>query len=293
MSTAAVSQGFWPTVADLVSLTKPRVTSLVIATVAVGIGLAPGAVPLGVALLTLLATVLLVGSANALNCVVEREADARMDRTRDRALPAGRLEPTLALAFGVALAAVSLPLLWLAANPLTAALGAVALISYVGVYTPMKAFGPSALLVGSVPGAMPPLMGWTSVTGSLDIGGLTLFAIVFAWQMPHVMGLSCYRREEYLKAGIKALPVVRRARAVQVQAALWALSLLPISLCLWWLGLAGGGYAVAATLLAGVYAGAAVTGWQRPLARWGRRLFLVSLFYLPLLFTALMLDAGA
>src|SRR5439155_3385439 len=142
-------------------------------------------------------TALVVGAANALNCYLERESDALMRRTRDRPLPAGRVEPWVALALGVGVASTSIPLLGWATNALTALLALVALVTYVGVYTPMKQRSGLALFVGAVPGAIPPLMGWTAVTGRLETGGLALFAILFCWQLPHFLAISIYLADDY------------------------------------------------------------------------------------------------
>lgn len=293
MTTATHTATAASTLRDLISLAKPRVSTLVIATAAAGIWVAPGSISPARTLWMLLGTVLVVAGANVLNCWMERESDARMHRTRDRALPGGRLDPTLALVFGVGLSAVALPMLHLRVNGMTAGLAALALLSYVLVYTPLKSVSPSALIVGAVPGALPPLMGWTAVTGSIDPGGLVLFGILFLWQMPHVLGLSCYRRSEYEAAGIKVLPAVRGDRVAKWHALLWALLLLPVSLLLAPLGLAGPLYVGLGGALGLGYLAATVIGFRRdPGPRWGRRLFLVSLLYLPALFAVLMLDPG-
>jgi protoheme IX farnesyltransferase len=295
MSTVAATSRAWPVIVDLVALTKPRVTALVLATAAVGMGLAPGAVRLPEALVMLAATVLLVGSANALNCWLERDTDAFMKRTCDRPLPAGRLDPFIAVVFAVALAAIALPVLSLAINPMTGLLGAGAIVSYVAIYTPLKYRGPVALLVGAVPGALPPLMGWTSVTGSLGWGGFALFLIVFAWQMPHVIGLSTYRRNDYAAAGIRVLPLVAGVPVARRHAIAWAAAMLPIGAAPYLLGLAGVYYLAVSLALGAFYLFAAMG----PLGegddgadRWGRRVFLSSLLYIPIAFTALMLNVA-
>jgi len=295
MSTVAATSRAWPVIVDLVALTKPRVTALVLATAAVGMGLAPGPVDLTKALVMLGATVLLVGSANALNCWLERDTDAFMKRTCDRPLPAGRLDPFIAVVFAVALAAVALPVLSFAINPVTGLLGAGAIVSYVAIYTPLKYRGPVALLVGAVPGALPPLMGWTSVTGSLGWGGLALFAIVFAWQMPHVIGLSTYRRNDYAAAGIRVLPLVAGVPTARRHAIAWAVAMLPIGAAPYLLGLAGVYYLVVSLALGGSYVAAAMGQLGEGddgADRWGRRVFLVSLLYIPIAFTALMLNVA-
>lgn len=293
MATAALSTGVVPMVRELVSLTKPRVSLLVLLTSAGGMALADGALPLARALAMHLGMVLVVGSANALNCWLERESDGLMSRTSNRSLPAGRLAPQMALGFALLLFAVAIPLLTFLVNPVTGLLGALAVALYVGVYTPLKSRSPVALVVGAVPGALPPLMGVTAVTGTPTALGWVLFGILFLWQMPHVIGLSCYRKAEYARAGIKVLPVVRGDGAAKWHALLWAVPLLPCSLALIPLGIGGVIYAASASLLGLGYIAFTLWGFRRDTgARWGRRLFLASLFYLPLLFTALLLDVG-
>lgn len=291
MSTAAVNSGFSPTVRDLVALTKPRVTLLVMATTAVGMGLAPGALSLRASLAMLLGTWLCVASANALNCFLERESDKYMRRTRDRPLPAGRLNPALARGFGLALGIVSLPVLALSANLTTAALGLVALVSYVGVYTPMKRQSAAALVVGAVPGALPPLMGYAAVSGELGAKGVLLFALLFLWQIPHVIGLSAFRREDYVAAGIRVLPAVVGPERTRKHAVGWALVLCAVSAVPLFVGWASWLYASIALLFGAAF----VSATLRPvdadsLSRWGKQVFLISLFYLPLVFVALLLD---
>ncbi|HEX7476772.1 MAG TPA: heme o synthase [Polyangiales bacterium] len=294
MNTAAATTGFVPTFRDLVALTKPRVTALVLATSGAGMALAPGALPVGRGCLMLLGTLLCVASANALNCFLERESDKLMARTRTRPLPAGRLEPSLALGFGLLLGALSLPVLALGVNPVTGALGALALVSYVAVYTPMKTMSPLALVVGAVPGALPPLMGWTAVTGHIAAFGLVLFAILFLWQLPHVIGLGSFRRDDYVAAGIRVLPAVYGERFVKTHAVIWTLVLCGASVLPTVFGWAGPGYLITALLLGGAYLAATLRGFRTtPLSSWGKRLFLTSLFYLPFLFLALILDGRA
>jgi protoheme IX farnesyltransferase len=293
MNTAAASSRLTPFFLDLVALTKPRVTGLVMATAAVGMVLAPGTIALSRALLMLATTALLVGSANALNCWLERDTDCFMQRTCQRPLPARRLEPHVGFVFGALLALSSLPLLTWLVNPVTGLLGAISLLSYVWVYTPLKQRTPHAMVIGAVPGALPPLMGWTAVTGRVQLAGLVLFAIVFLWQMPHVIGLSVYRRHEYAKAGIRVLPLVRGPRVAQFHAIAWAALLLPVSLLAVPLHLGGLVYLVAAVLLGGAYLGATALALVRPqedFDRWGRRVFFTSLLYLPLLLSVLLLD---
>jgi protoheme IX farnesyltransferase len=272
---------------DLVLLAKPRLSGLVVLTSAGGLALAPGRIGAARAALTILGTAAVVGAANALNNYLESDVDARMRRTRDRPLPSGRVEPVVALALGLVLPAFALPVLAAVANPLTATLAFVALATYVAVYTPMKQRSTLALFVGAVPGAIPPLMGWTAVTGRLDPGGLALFALLFAWQLPHYLAISIYLADDYARGGVKAFALVHGERATRAWIAVTAVVLVPVSLALLPLGVAGRAYGAAATVLGGALAASALAGLRRTGARQARSFFLATLAYLVLLFAAL------
>ena len=277
---------------DMVALTKPRITALVLCTTTGGMALAHGHIPWVRAVVALVATTLAVGAANALNCYIERDLDRHMDRTRNRPLPAGRMAPRTALAVGLSLAFVSVPALWLGVNPMTGFLGALALVSYVLVYTPLKTRTPVALLVGAVPGALPPLMGWTAVTGRIQVPGLILFAILFLWQLPHFLAISIFRLDDYARAGMKVMPLVRTVRRVRWHIALYVLALVPISLLLVPLHVAGIGYLVVASILGATFLAWSLVGFRPSSGTvWARKLFVVSLVYLTGIFLALMLDA--
>jgi protoheme IX farnesyltransferase len=280
-------------VRDLVALGKPRLSALVVCTAAGGMWLAPGRLGALRAAVALAGTTLVVAAANALNNYLEREIDGRMRRTRDRPLPAGRLEPSVALAFGLLVAAVSIPALAMYVNPLTGLLAAVAIVSYVTVYTPMKQRSGLALFVGAVPGAIPPLMGWTAVTGQLDAGGLALFGILFFWQLPHFLAISIYLAEDYARGGLRVFALEYGERAARIAAAVTSLLLVPVSLTLIPLGLAGPLYGVAALGLGTGLSAYALTGLRQPVpsTRWARTFFLLTLAYLTLLFIALFLGA--
>ena len=294
MSSALPYNGAMTRVRDLVALTKPRITLMVIITTAGGLWLAPTDVAPLTVVLTLVATAMVVGAANTLNCWLERDVDKHMARTKRRPLPAGRLPAGWALGLGLALGAISVPVLTLVANPLTGLLAAVALVSYVWIYTPMKQRSPAALLVGSVPGALPPLMGWTAATGELGAPGIVLFGILFLWQLPHFLAISLFRQNEYTKAGIKVLPAVRGDAATKRHAAFWAATLVPVSLLLVPLGIAGTFYLVVAGVLGGAFFAWSLVGLRREAGnRWARQLFVASLVYLPLLFAALAIDVAA
>lgn len=280
--------------ADLLSLTKPRLSSLVLCTLAGGMWLAPGELSLARWLLTLLGTAGTVGAANALNCWLERDRDRLMARTRDRPLPSGRMEPAVALGFGLGLAAVSLPILALGSNWLTAALGVLALLSYVAAYTPLKARAAGAMLVGAVPGALPPLMGWTAVTDRLGVGGLVLFGILFTWQMPHFLAIALYRKGEYRLAGLRTFPIVYGDGATRGWMVAWTVLLVGTSVLLVPLGMAGPLYFAVALLLGGAFLLLVVLGLVRREGRaWARKTFLFSLIYLAGLFGALLLSGRA
>jgi len=276
----------------LVALAKPRITALVVFTTAIGLWLAPhGLKPLTVAL-TLVGTVLIVAAANVLNMYLERDSDALMARTMNRPLPAHRMEPDVALKFGIVLAAVSVPLLTFAVGALPGLLASIALVSYVLLYTPMKRQTATALLIGALPGAIPPLIGWTAATERLDLPGVLLFAVMFLWQVPHFLAITLFRKEEYARAGLVVQPNEpggeREARANIVR---YTVALVAVSLLFVPIGVARGAYLASALLLGGVFLGYAVAGLRQAAGRrWARNLFLLSLIYLPLLFGALLLD---
>lgn len=278
---------------DVIALTKPRLSSLVLCTTAGGIWLAHGTLARWSSVAALAGTTLAVAGAHALNCYIERDIDGFMARTRGRPLPAGRLEPRVALVLGIVLAALSIPLLWVAVNPLTAALGALALGSYVLVYTPMKTRSPAALYVGAVPGALPPLMGWTAATGRIEGAGLVLFAVLFLWQLPHFLAIAIYRKDDYAAAGMKTLPIVRGDAVARRHIALWTLALVPVSLGLPLLGVAGWFYTAAAVLLGAAFVAKTLPGLRAraPQEGFARGVFLLSLIYLTGLFLALIVDA--
>ncbi len=288
---APVSRSFASLVLDFVSLTKPRLSSLVLFTTAGGMGLSGAALSWQAWALALLGTAGTVGAANAFNCFLERDSDRFMARTAERPLPARRMEPQSALVFAFALAAVSLPVLALGANLLTAALGLTALLAYVTVYTPLKARTHWAMVAGAVPGALPPLMGWTAATGRVELPGLALFGVLFFWQLPHFISIALFRKEEYRAAGLVSLPLARGDDTARLHAVLYLGGLLPMSVLPSLAGVTGPLYAAAAGALGLGFAWVGVRGWlKRGDAAWARRLFYASLLYLTGLFGALGLD---
>jgi protoheme IX farnesyltransferase len=276
---------------DLIALTKPRITTLVLATEAAGAILAPGRAGASAHLLSLAGTALIVGSANTLNMWWERDIDAHMARTRNRPLPAGRLSPDVALLFGIALAVVSIPMLYMV-NVATALLGVAALVSYVAVYTPLKRHTHLALLVGAVPGAIPPLLGWATVTGTIGLGGVLLFGLLFLWQIPHFAAITIFRAEDYARAGLQVVSVQQGERAARQTVALYSVLLVATSLLFIPFELAGRYYAPAATVLGALFLGLAFRGLRTSgrfdVNRWAKRVFAFSVVYLPALLLALL-----
>jgi len=276
---------------DIITLAKPRITGLVVATFAGGLVLAPGTLPRWRVLMTMIGTALIVSAANALNMFIERDVDGLMDRTRNRPLPQNRLSPLAALVVGTLFATAAVPLLFLGANFLTGVLGVGAFLSYVAVYTPMKRTSPAALFVGAIPGALPPLMGWTTVTGHLDPGGLALFAILFLWQIPHFMAIGLYRAQDYARAGIKLWTLELSPRASCYAIIAFSLALVAATFLLPPLHLAGMRYLGAAALLGATFVGFGAAGLRSAASRiWARSVFLASIVYLTLLFAALFVD---
>jgi protoheme IX farnesyltransferase len=280
-----------PFARDLIALTKPRITLLVLATEAAGAYLAPGHAGARAECAAMVGTALIVGSANTLNMWWERDIDALMARTRSRPLPAGRLSPDVALGFGIALAAVSVPMLFMV-NVATALLGLAALLIYVAVYTPLKPHTHLALLVGAVPGAIPPLLGWATVTGTVGLGGMLLFGVLFLWQIPHFAAITIFRAEDYRRAGLKVVSVQHGERAARQTIALYTFLLALASLLFVPFGLSGEYYPIAATGLGAVFLALAFRG-LRGGARfestpWAKRVFAFSVLYLPALLIALL-----
>jgi heme o synthase len=273
----------------LAALTKPRITAVSVATALVGLALTPGRARLGVVVALLVGTWLIVGSANTLNMYWERDIDAKMTRTRRRPLPSGNMRPELALWFGIAQGFVALPILALGANALTGLLGAIALFLYVLVYTPLKQRSVLALFVGAIPGAMPPLLGWTAGTGALSIEGLSLFGVVFFWQIPHFLAISMFRRHDYRAAGLKVMPN-EHGDVVTLWTITFALVLqFAATLALVPLGLGGVTYFIGALVLGTLMLGWGAFGFVRlGDDAWAHGLFAVSIVFLPLLFALLI-----
>ena len=280
------------TVSDYWTLTKPEVNVLVLASTLAGFYLGSRGPLSGLRLAhTLLGTLLVASGTATLNQFIEREYDARMRRTANRPLPAGRLAPSWALGFGVLLSVTGALDLALAVNALSSLLAVLTMGSYLAFYTPLKRRTPLCTLVGAFPGAMPPLIGWAAARGSLSREAWVLYAVLFLWQFPHFLGIAWMYREDYARAGYLMLPpkdVEGRFTGREIFA--FTLLLLPVSLMPVWLGQAGVVYLVGATLvgLAFLLCGARLAhSRSNALAR---SLVLASVVYLPLLFVLMMVD---
>lgn len=276
---------------DFLALAKPRLVVMVVITAAAGFYLgAPGAISIATFLHAMVGTALAASGALALNQYLERDLDARMPRTRNRPLPAGRLHVLPALLFGVALTALGLLELLLAVNPLAAAVTAVTSAVYLFAYTPLKRVTPLCTIVGAIPGALPPVTGWVAARGEFGDGALILFAILFLWQIPHSLAIARLYVDQYAAAGFRLLPVVephshRTERAVvSYSSALVAVGVTPALV-----GMAGHVYlAVALVLGAGMMIVALAFAMRREgSARW---LLLASLIYLPVLLSMMAAD---
>jgi protoheme IX farnesyltransferase len=278
--------------AVLADLLKARLTLLVIFTALVGFYLgATGPVDYPLLCHTLLGTGLVAAGAAALNQLFERRFDAKMLRTQDRPLPSGRLRPRTVLVLGCAMSALGLGYLALAVNLLTATLGAVTLFLYLFVYTPLKRLTWLNTLVGAVPGALPPLMGWTAARGELGSEGLALFAIQAFWQIPHFMAIAWIHRDDYARAGFKMLPVVEpEGWSTARHALICALGLLLVSLCPFLSGLSGALYLGVAVSLGLLFLWCSIRFSRRLTVTRARQMFFVSILYLPLLLGAMVVD---
>ena len=284
----------WSVLRALVELGKPRLSALAVFAVVAGcyLGWAPASQPpLPVVLGTTVGTFLIAAGAAALNMYRERELDARMLRTQGRPLPSGRLSPRTVLAFGVGVATAGVAVLLATSNLLATALCALILLSYVLVYTPMKLRTPLNTLVGAIPGALPPVVGFAAVTGKLGFAAAVLFAILFCWQIPHFLAIAWRWREDYARAGVRMLPVVdpqgERTRLTMLLyvAGLGIASMLPFVT-----RMAGERYLGAAVCLDLLFfvpaVLAACTRWESAM----RMTFLASIVYLPLLLLVMVLD---
>ena len=277
---------------DLFALAKPRITLMVLFTTAGGLWLAPMPVSRTTTIFALLGTMLIVSGANALNMVWERDIDRLMKRTKNRPLPARRMSPKVALWFGIVTSVIALPILAFGVNATTALLAALANLLYVLAYTPLKQRSHWALQVGAVPGAIPPLLGWTAATGKVEPGGLVLFAVLFLWQIPHFHAIALFRKTEYGRAGLKVMPNVLGDHATRHSIVRYVGALICVSLLLVPLRIAHFGYTIAALVLGAAFLGASLYGVRDSATpKHARITFAVSLVYLIGLVSAIGFNA--
>jgi protoheme IX farnesyltransferase len=278
---------------DFIELTKPRIGVMVLFTVAIGALLANRpSLDLMQLVHALIGTALVASGASALNQWLERHSDAQMRRTENRPLPAGRLTSAEVLVFGFALAVVGLGYMaYLLTHVLSAVITGLTFLSYVFVYTPLKRKTTLNTLIGAVPGALPPVIGWTAMTGTLDLGALVLFLIVFIWQVPHFLAIAWMYREDYARAGLKMLPVVdSEGAATARQMLLYTLALIPISLLPGLVFGASAMYAFGALGL-GVFFLRSVWGFvTQPGHGQARKVLQASLIYLPCVLGLLLVE---
>lgn len=279
-------------ISDLITLTKPRLSLLVIITAGGGYWLSGAPLDPMTALVAIGGTTMVVAAANVLNNYLERESDKHMARTRNRPLPTGRMAGHTALLFGLVLTSISVPLLTFAAAPIAGLLAAIALVLYVLVYTPLKRISSLNTLVGAIPGAMPPLIGWTAASGQLELGGLLLAAMLFLWQIPHSLAITIYRHAEYERAGLMMLPTEHGMSATRRQMFLYTFALLPMPLLLVHAGVGGWLTLAAGTMLGAWWLHKAWVGFiDKGTAPWARQFFFASLIYLSGMFAVLTADA--
>ncbi|HEU5062110.1 MAG TPA: heme o synthase [Solirubrobacterales bacterium] len=291
--TAAAARSFLPTVVrDYLTLTKPKVQSLLLFTTVTTMYVAGDPSP-GLILLTCLGGALSAGGAGAINHAVDRDIDRAMARTATRPVASGRISPGAAIAFGLALCAASFLLLALTVNPLAATLSLSGFVGYVGVYTLwLKRRTPQNIVIGGAAGAVPPLVAWAAVTGELSGMAFYMFAIVFFWTPPHFWALSLLMKDEYAKAGIPMLPVVRGEAETRRQILLYTVLLYAVTQLPFCAGGLGVAYVVPSILLGAAFIYCAARLLRTADRRWALRTYLYSLAYLALLFLAMAIAAN-
>lgn len=278
--------------AALVELTKPRIVVMVLMTVAVGflLGARGGSHPVAL-VLALVGTGLVAAGASAWNQVLERDRDARMRRTARRPMPSGRLTVVEASAFATGLSAAGAGLLLMGPHPIAAAVALATLVLYVLVYTPLKACTTLNTAIGAIPGALPPMIGWSAATGDLGIEAWALFLILFLWQFPHFLAIAWIHREDYARGGLRMLPGADPTGALTARASVfYALALVPAGLLPSAVGLAGPFYFAGALLLGLYYLAAAFRFWRDVNDTTARKLMRASFLYLPIILLLLLLN---
>jgi protoheme IX farnesyltransferase len=280
---------------DYFELLKPRVMSLVIFTGLVGLVVAPGTINPVIGFVALLCIAIGAGASGALNMWYDADIDAKMTRTANRPVPAGRVTPGEAFGFGMTLSIGSVLTMGLAVNWVAASLLAFTIFFYVFIYTMwLKRRTPQNIVIGGAAGAFPPMIGWAAVTGSVSIESITLFLIIFMWTPPHFWALALFSSEDYEKAGVPMLPVVAGERETRRQIMLYSILLVPITLAPGFIGLAGGLYMGVTAVLGLVFLGFAFRVWRDTSGTYktAKQLFAYSILYLFLLFSVLLVEQG-
>jgi protoheme IX farnesyltransferase len=278
-------------VGDFVALLKPRVMSLVVFTGFAGLIAAPGHLHPVLAAIAVMCIAVGAGAAGAINMWYDRDIDAIMTRTKDRPIPAGRMDPAETLAFGVVLSIGSVLTMALAVNFVAAALLALSIAFYVFVYTMwLKRRTPQNIVIGGAAGAFPPMIGWAAVTGDVSLASISLFLIIFMWTPPHFWALALFRAGEYAKAGVPMLPVVAGRRETKRHILVYSALLVPLGTLPSLLGVTGYVYAAASVVLGLVFLAGAVAVWREDGDRAAKALFGYSILYLFLLYALIMID---
>ena len=280
-------------VADYALLLKPRVMSLVVFTAVTGLWLAPGNLDPWTVVAAVLCIAIGAGSAGAINMWYDRDIDLHMLRTQNRPLPAGRLKPEKALAFGVVLSVGSVSVMAMLVNGAAAALLALTILYYVFIYTVwLKRRTPQNIVIGGVSGALPPVIGWAAVNGDVGLGAVILFAIIFLWTPPHSWALALFRRGDYQAAGVPMMPMVAGIRKTKLLMLVYTAALLPVTGLPVAVAMSGAVYGVSAGLLGLGFAGHAWRVWkdEGDSGSAPKAMFFFSIFYLFLIFLALILD---
>lgn len=277
---------------DHLELTKPRISMMAAMTTAGGFYLASiGSVDWVGLLNTVVGSIVLSGGACAMNEYLERDRDGLMERTRNRPLPAGRMDPNVAFMQAMTMALLGMAYLALMVNPVAAAVGAAAFVSYAFIYTPLKPRTSLCTVIGAIPGALPPVIGWAGARGEVTFGAVILFAIMFLWQLPHSLAIGWMYRDDYRRGGFRLLTVLDNdGHIVARQAVVYLLAMIFVSFMPYWVGLTGRVYLVGAFLLGMAYLALTMAWFLRVERARARRSFFMSLLYLVALFALLIAD---
>ena len=279
-------------VSDVLEITKLRLGALVVVTIVVGVFAAPGNINFFKAIYALVLMTMVVCGATTLNCYIERDIDKLMDRTKNRALPSGRMKPSTSLVIGYGMIVVALPLIAIFVNWPTMILSLLAAVLYLFAYTPMKLKSELALFVGAIPGAIPPVMGWTTVTGKIDAMAIILFSILFIWQIPHFLAIAIYYSKDYDAGSIKVYPNKTGFDKSKRDIFIYTIVLVLTSLAPYFIGYASVGYLNTALVLGILFTILSIFGFFKDtdlkIDRWARQYFLASIIYLPILLSSLI-----